>query len=342
MGQQAFRTAIAWVEKQAFRTAIARVEKQALRTVVLWVAMLLTVASAQESTGPLPLDEPRTEELLERPRPASCKTDKNIPEVLRFGVTPYLDTDILAQHFEPVLSYLSKRTGYAFELVPGESYTGLVDELAAGSVDLASLSPLTYVRARERMPCLQLLLTQVSLGSVSYSGYFVTRADSAVTRVEELRGKRFAFTALGSASGYLFPKAFLLERGETAEDFFGKTVFAGDHLTALKMLLDGEVEAAATFSSFMRPARASKLDVGNLRVLAVTGRIPHDAVVARPGLPPGMAGSIQEALAQLNTATEEGRQVLSGGLEISGWVATRDAFYDPVREKLDRLSEVTP
>ncbi len=317
-------------------------EQWALRTMALWVAILLVMACSRGSLGPRPLVEAPANSPAKEGRPDSCESDDIIPPVLRFGVTPYLDADILAEHFGPILTYLGKRTGYTFELVPAESYSGLVDDLAADRVDLASLSPLTYVLAQERMPCLQLLLTQVSFGSVSYSGYLVTRADSAIASVEDMRGKRFAYTTAGSASGYLFPQAFLLERGENPEQFFGATVMSGDHLTALKLVLDGKVDAAATFSSFMRPARARKLDVGNLRVLAVTGRIPHDAVVARPGLAPAVAATIKETLAQLNSGSEEGRMVLGGAVEINGWVTTQDSFYDPVRKRMARLREVAP
>ena len=308
----------------------------------LLLLLLLATACGQQADGPRPLDKKRPDTVSGESRPASCLAGEVVPEVILFGITPYLDAQLLSENFEPVLKYLSERTGYPFEIVLGKGYASLVNDLEKGRVDVASLSPLTYVQARERMPCLQLMLTQVSFGSVSYSGYLVARADSPVNSVEDLRGKRFAFTAPGSASGYLYPKAFLLERGERAEEYFSKVEFAGNHLTALKLLLDGEVDAAATFSSFMRPARASKLDVGNLRVLAVTGRIPHDAIVARPGLPPGVAGAIQEALAQLNTASDEGREVLGGTLEINGWVRTKDSFYDPVREKLERVVEGTP
>jgi phosphate/phosphite/phosphonate ABC transporter binding protein len=307
----------------------------------LLLLLLLATACSRQTEGPRPLDETGPETSNSESRPGSCLAGEVVPEVIRFGVTPYLDAHLLSENFEPVLEYLSKRTGYAFEIVPGKGYASLVNDLEEGRVDVASLSPLTYVQARERMPCLQLMLTQVSFGSVSYSGYLVARADSPVSSVGDLRGKRFAFTAKGSASGYLYPKAFLLERGERAEEYFSKVEFADNHIMALKLLLDGKVDAAATFSSFMRPARGSKLDVGNLRVLAVTGRIPHDAIVARPGLPPGVAGAIQEALAQLNTTSEEGREVLGGALEINGWVRTKNSLYDPVREKLERVMEGT-
>ncbi len=301
--------------------------------------LLLATSCSQQSKTPFPLDGAKAESTSDGDRPSTCVAGALAPEVIRFSITPYLDADLLSSNFEPVLEYLNKRTGYTFEIVPVEGYASVVGDLEEGRVDVASLSPLTYVQARDRMPCLQLLLTQVSFGSVSYSGYLVSRADSTVSSINDLRGKRLAFTTVGSASGYLYPKAFMLERGERVEEYFGAVEFAGDHLTALKLLLDGKVDAAATFSSFMRPARASDLEVGNLRVLAVTGRIPHDAIVARPGLPPGIAKSIQEALADLNTASEEGREILGGHLDINGWVRTKDSLYDSVREKLGLVVE---
>jgi phosphate/phosphite/phosphonate ABC transporter binding protein len=307
---------------------------------LLVALLLLATACADGSTLPRLLDEEAPLTLPEAaPDNDFCEAEEAPPAVLRFGVTPYLDEALLREHFEPVLAHLAQETGYTFELVPGESYAALVDQLARKEVDIASLSPLTYVKARENMPCLKLLLTQVAFGSVSYSGYLVVRADSRITTVEDLRGRRFAFTDRDSASGYLYPQAFLLERGIRAEDFFGQVVFAGDHLNSLKMVLNGEVDAAATFSSFMRPARAMKLDVAHLRVLAVTGSIPHDAVVARPGLAPEVAAAVMTSLAALNTSTDGGRKVLSSDIEANGWVATREWVYDSVRNKLRRLRE---
>lgn len=314
-----------------------------ITVVVLWVALAGCNSSESlpgriDDEAPVPVSQAETSHDLDD----QCQSEEVQPKVLRFGVTPYLDKTLLEEHFSQVTAYLTRETGFEFELVTGETYQALVGMLDSGAVDIASLSPLTYVLARQKMPCMRLLLTQVSMGSVAYSGYVVTRADSRVTNVDDLAGKRFAFTNRASASGYLFPSAYLKRRGITPETFFGETIFAGSHLEALRLVLSGQVDAAATFSSFMRPARALKLDVGSLRVLAVTGAIPHDATVARPGLNPGVAASVKAALLRLNTSTEEGRRTLNSSVEVNGWVDTRDSVYEPVRERLELLKGDSP
>jgi phosphonate transport system substrate-binding protein len=267
--------------------------------------------------------------------PAGCAPASRAPAEIRFGATPYIGSEAIEKHFGPILAYLSKETGVPFRLVTSKSYEQLLALLEAGEVDVASLSPLVYVRARRRLPCLQLLLTQVTQGSPYYSGYIVVRADSGLHSFGDLAGKRIAFASPNSASGDLFPRAFVHSLGEVPEEFFSKIEYKGDHLTALNALLDGEVEAAATFSAFIRPAREGGLEVGNLRVLAVTGRIPYDAICAGPQLPPAVAEQVRDALYRLNTTREAGRRVLNHVVDMNGWVMTDDSVYDSVRETLE-------
>lgn len=266
--------------------------------------------------------------------PDGCVPATGVPVEIRFGATPYIGSEAIEKHFGPVLDYLSKETGLPFRLVTAQSYEDLLAMLEAGEVDVASLSPLVYVRARRRLPCLQLLLTQITQGSPYYSGYVVVRADSGINSFDELSGTRIAFTSPNSASGDLFPRAFVRSRGEVPDEFFSKIEYKGDHLAALKSLLRGEVEAAATFSAFLRPAREDGLKIGNLRVLAVTGRIPYDAICAGSQLPPEVAVKVQEALYRLNTTREAGRRILGRVIDMNGWVMTDDSVYDSVRETL--------
>jgi phosphate/phosphite/phosphonate ABC transporter binding protein len=273
------------------------------------------------------------------PGSRACRVEDVPTELIRFGVTPYVGTELVTRQFEPILAHLARETGLSFTMVMASDYKDLLRLLLDGRVDVASLSPLLYVEALEKQPCIRLLATQVSAGATYYSSYILVLEDSPFESVEDLEGRRFAFGSSSSASGYLFPLTFLLDRGIGPDRFFGEVVYARDHLDALRMLLARRVDAVATFARVLQPARSAGLDVGNLRVLAVAGRVPFDAMVAREGLHPETASRVQKAILQLNSATREGRSVLAGVIELGGWVVSEDSFYEPVRERLRKVRE---
>lgn len=308
--------------------------RQPVNTFVLTIVCLLSVAchsssstSDDKTASPAQSGTPRPEAL-----PQECPAPTEVPDTLRFGATPYAGPEVLREQFEPIVNYLSESLERPVRLVPTDSYGALLEQLEKGEVDLVSLSPLTYVRAKERMPCLQQMLMQVTNGSTYYSSHIVVHQDAPLASVEDLKDKRIAFVSEDSTSGYLFPVAYLQENGIDVDDYFDKVVFAGDHLRAINMLLTGEVDAAATFSNIFSPARADGIDVGSLRVLAITGRIPYDAVCARPGLDRKLVEEVAMHLFHLNSTTAQGRANLRKVVvDINGWIYTRDSEYDSVR-----------
>ena len=52
-------------------------------------------------------------------------------------------------------------------------------------------------------------LASLRQGSKTYRSQVVVRADSGITSIDQLRGKKFAFVDPASASGFLFPNALL-------------------------------------------------------------------------------------------------------------------------------------
>ena len=70
-------------------------------------------------------------------------------------------------------------------------------------------------------------------------------------RVEELRGRTIAFVDPASSSGYIYPMVLLIRRGlvrdRDPKTFFKDALFAGTHEAALRALLQGRVDAAASF-----------------------------------------------------------------------------------------------
>jgi len=264
--------------------------------------------------------------------PAECEFEREWPETIRIGVTPYVGSAVVEAEFSGVVEYLAHELRRPVRFVPSVGYSDLVEKLERNEVDVVSLAPLSYVRAKDRSPCMALLLTQVSRGSTHYSSYIMVRASSDISTINDLVGRSFAFAPADSASGYLFPRAFLSRQGIDPDSAFSRVEHGTEHLSTLRLLAEGKVDAAATFDRAVQLGRRAGIDTGRLRVLAVTGHIPFDAVCARPGLNRDLAVRVQDALIRLNSTTEEGRDILVHEMELNGWVRTSDSLYDPVRE----------
>lgn len=269
--------------------------------------------------------------------PPECPGGSLTPRTLRMGLGGFWGSKDSLDAYAPVAGFLSTRIGVPVELVPIEHYDDLVDKLSRGDVDVAKLPPLAYVKAHEKIPCLRLLRTMVVDGAVHYSGYVIVRRDSPVTDLRDLAGKRIAFVERSSASGYLFPLARLVSAGLSPGPDFNGALFLGSHEAVIRAVLDGTVDAGATFQGALKSARMKEIDTGSLRVLGVTGRIPLDALVVRPGLESGLVGAVTSALDALNNTSEKGRKALGGLQYVNGWVPTSDAFYGAVREVLSEV-----
>jgi len=104
---------------------------------------------------------------------------------LRFGITQYLPAGDVAAAHTPFVDYLAQQLGRPVRLVILEDYVDVTDKLLAGEIDVAALSPYSYVRARRKAPGLQLLASPVTEGGSSYEGLVLARAGSGVARVPQ-------------------------------------------------------------------------------------------------------------------------------------------------------------
>lgn len=278
--------------------------------------------------------EPGSRDALTSESPASgqCRAGTRVPDRVRLGLVGFWGTRTQQEAFEPVARFLAARLGVPVELEAASRYDELAEWISQGSVDIALVPPLAYVKARERVPCLRLLRTMVVGATVHYSGYLVVRDQSPITGGRDLAGRRVAFVEPSSASGYLFARHWLEEEGIDPDRNLAEAPFLGSHEAVIRAVLSGEADAGATFQGAVQRVRQLGVDTASLRILAITGRIPLDALVATPDLDPSWLDRLDEALDRLNTAHPEGRAALSRLVDVVGWARSDDRLYDEVRE----------
>jgi phosphate/phosphite/phosphonate ABC transporter binding protein len=248
-----------------------------------------------------------------------------------FGLLPVFAPDQMVRQFSPLASYLGHHLDTTMELRLTETYDEMLVLIEKGEIDLAQLSPFMYVTAKQKVPQIELIATNIAEGSSTYSGYIVARTDLGVSSIEDLKGLRFGFVDEHSASGFLYPSAFLISGGLNPERDFREIVFAGRHDSLMNHLIAGRIDAGATFSGALLNAEDHGLDVEQVQIVAKTGRIPYDAWVTRGDLHPSVVAKLQSRLLALSTRDRQGRRILRPLRSINAFAPITDAHYDQVR-----------
>jgi len=249
---------------------------------------------------------------------------------LKFGFTPVLGQAEMRAEFEPLTSYLSDAIGEKVVLYIAKDYGDLRTQMEAGTVDIGSFSPFAYVDAA-RGGKIRIIAQSIIDGSATYRGVIIARKDSGLKALSDLKGKRFGFVDPKSASGYVYPRAMLMERGINPDSYFQETIFAGDHTKLIAAVLAHQVDAGATYDGALGIAKAAGVASDDLAIIASTDPIPHDAIAVRVGLDDTLTKKIQTALVNLDK-TAAGRHVIAiSKKKLSGHIIAQDSTFDIVR-----------
>lgn len=251
-------------------------------------------------------------------------------EELRFGLAPGPGETGTRAEMAPLLTYLSGALGRAVSLYIARDDDDLRTQMDAGALDVGAFSPLGYV-AGARGGKIRIIAESILDGSATFRAVIIKRFDSGIQSLSDLEGERFAFVDPASASGYLYPRALLIEKGINPERFFKETIFAGSHEKVIGAVLFGPAAAGATYEGAVATAKAQGFPTFDLEVLAASDPIPHDAIAVRVGLDEALVKGIQTALVEL-ARSPAGRQVIaSSRKKLTGYAPAHDGLYDVVR-----------
>ncbi len=249
---------------------------------------------------------------------------------LKFGFVPGLNEVDVRAEIELLTAYLSSAIGRRVNLYVAKDERDLRVQMEAGVVDVGSFSPVAYVEAA-RGGKIRVIAQSVLNGSATYPGLIIKRFDSHINSLADLEGKRFAFVDSKSISGFVYPRAMLIDKGVNLERFFKEVIFAGSHEKVIAAVLLGTVHAGATDDGAVAAAKAKGLPTFDLEVLAKTEPIPYDAIAVRVGLDDVLVQQVQTALVKLDK-TPAGRDViLRSKRNLTGYGPADDTGFDVVR-----------
>lgn len=258
---------------------------------------------------------------------------------IRIAAASILSPQETLRSYGAFFAYLEKKVGRPIELVQRQTYQETYDLLKYGSLDLAMVCTYVYVLGHDEIGLEVLAAPEVG-GKPEYQSFVITRAESGITRFEELAGKRFAFTDPLSTTGRIYPLALLKAQGRDPGTFFESTTYTYSHDNSIAAVVRGVVDGAAVDSLVYEQWRRSHPDAADrLRVIDRSPVLPSPPIVASPRLDPRLRETFRTALLEMHR-DPEGRAVLAS-LGIDRFVALPDSAYEPIRE-LARAAGVTP
>jgi phosphonate transport system substrate-binding protein len=257
--------------------------------------------------------------------PALQSADRNIT----IGLIP----DGLSQEDRaPLQDYLTKAMGRPVKLDTPERYADAVARLEDGTYDFACLSALTYVRSHTKIGVIPLVQRSSDL---QFHSVFITGTASAIHSLADLKGKKFAFGDVNSASGHLFPYRELAKAGINPDTDLQAQFSGADTVTAA-LVESGAVDAGALDESVLGSMISTgKINISKVRIFYTSKPFVDYVFVARKGVPESEREKFVQALLDLKEGKES---AVLRVLRANRFVAANDEEYESTRALIKQLN----
>ncbi len=253
---------------------------------------------------------------------------------LKFGVVPFEAADRIRENYRPFMDYLSRKMGRKVEMFITTDYVGIIEALRAKQLDIVQLSPLPYVLASNQVKLLALYspVEQRPAGQngAYYHGVIITRKDSGIRTVKDLKGKTMAFVDPASTSGNLYPKELLMRHGINPKTDLKNQIYAGNADAVSQAVFNKSVDAGALYEGGMEKSLQDADKIAQMRVVAKTKPIPNGVLALRADLPKSVIRKFKSAIDEMVKKKEV--EKYCGGFMTVNWIPAHEREFDSVRK----------
>ncbi|OEF25620.1 phosphonate ABC transporter substrate-binding protein [Vibrio rumoiensis] len=222
-----------------------------------------------------------------------------------------------------VKTFLESETGTTVNIRNASDYSAVIQGLLGDQVDLVlNMSPKSYasvyLKDQSKVELVG-ITTDDTDNSKGYHSVVLVKADSPYQKLEDLKGKVFSFADPDSTSGFLIPNnQFEQKLGGNMDNqfngFFKKVGFSGGHEQDILGVLNGQFDAAVTWTSMvgdreegysagaLRKVKENGFDdlMSNLRIIWQSPLIPNGPTIVRGDMDPDLKAKLVAAVRKLD------------------------------------------
>lgn len=248
------------------------------------------------------------------------------PDQITFGVIPVASSRNMSDSFGNLVDHLEKELGIKVNLQVAGDYAGVITGMQHGHIDMAYLGPKSYVEAAKRAGGEAVAVEVSSSGVAGYHGYIITKAGSGLKSLDDLKGKKWAFTDPHSTSGTLVPTVYFNEIKLDPNTYFSKVIYSGSHEASILSVKAGKVDGSSTNDLDFDRGLGKHWAKEDFNIIWTSDLIPGSPITVRKDLPSSLKMAIKGSMIAYND--KEGLEKL----KIAGYAPGDDKMYDGIRE----------
>ena len=212
--------------------------------------------------------------------------------------------------FGPIVKYLESKLGQKVEFIPVSDYPAAVEALVNKQVDMVWFGGFTFVQASVRSGGKIVPIAQRE-EDTKFQSVFITKPDSGIKTLTDLKGKQVSFGSQSSTSGHLMPRSFLLDAKIDPDKDFKRVAYSGAHDATIASVVSGKVDAAAlditVWNKFVKEGKVSDKDA--VVFFSTPGYFNYNWSV-HADMPAAQRERVKKALLDIDPKTPEGKEIL--------------------------------
>ncbi len=245
---------------------------------------------------------------------------------IKVAILPLYSAITLFDRFDPLMRYLTRKTGYEFKLVIPRDFEDFFEMVARGEVQFSYSNPYIYIQLADHGFLSAFANTLIRDSGDIFRGIIITHKGSPVRTLDDLRGRRVMVVSYKSAGGFLAQKLLLNENGID--------VFKDLRLTEGKrqeeVILN--VYRKAVDAGFVRETALDvlkeEIDLDAIRIIAKTPYIANWPFAASRSADRRIVEAVRKSLLDLRE-----KPVLSAA-KIEAFKPASDGDYDNLRKQI--------
>jgi len=223
------------------------------------------------------------------------------PSTLVFAYTPVEDPAVYAKVWEDFVNHLAKVTGKRVQFFPVQSNAAQIEAMRAGRLHVAGFNTGSNPLAVSCAGFVPFAMMASKDNRFGYEMEIITFPGSGIDKVEDIRGKRLAFTSETSNSGFKAPSALLRDqfKMEAGKDY--TPVFSGKHDNSILGVANKDYPAAAIANSVKSRMEArAVVKPEQTRVIYKSQTFPTTGYGYAYNLKPELAEKVKQAFFSFN------------------------------------------